>query len=424
MTERPPADPARRTGRPHRGGRPSAGLATVAALLVALVAGLVVPAGAATSDDAPTAADAGAAWLEAQLTGGGGAYIPNPDGTPNVGQTLQIALALAATASGEASFEKIVDWFEAAIAADGPSGGGDVAVGPTGNLLLVLDAAGRDPRSFGGHDLVAVLEGTLGLHTPGLYGAQDPAFDGVYRQSVVLLGLASAGATPAPEAIDWLVDQQCDATTPQAQGGWEAFRADTSVPCTVPDASFFSGADTNQTALALQALAVVGVAPDFDGLAFLDAAQLADGGFPYLPGGTADVNSTALVIQALVATGEDPQAGRWAEAGGTPVSSLLSWQLGCDSPDAGAFASPWSDGFPDGFATQQAVWGASLRSFPLGEVTFTAAADPCATTPPTTPTTAPGSSVDTTATTGPVALTAATAATAATPVAATPRYTG
>ncbi len=69
-----------------------------------------------------------------------------------------------------------------------------------------------------------------------------------------------------------------------------------------------------------------------------------------------DPNSTALVLQALIATG-DADAARFSDRAATPLSALLSFQLGCDAPesDRGAFTFPGSNGAPNGFATAQAV---------------------------------------------------------------------
>jgi hypothetical protein len=123
--------------------------------------------------------------------------------------------------------------------------------------------------------------------------------------------------------------------------------------------------------LAVEGLAAVGVSPTFDALAFLDATQEPDGGWAFIEGVGTDPNSTALVIQALVSVGEDPESAPWVEGGVSPYDSLISWQIGDGDPtDVGAFASPFSDGFPDQFATQQAVWGVSGLAFPLGLVEF------------------------------------------------------
>src|SRR5690606_18266567 len=88
-----------------------------------------------------------------------------------------------------------------------------------------------------------------------------------------------------------------------------------------------TGPDSNSTALAIEALAALGVAPPEDALAFLDSTQDANGGWAFLDGLDVDPNSTALVIMALVSRGEDPDSGRWREAGGSAYDSLLAWQI-------------------------------------------------------------------------------------------------
>lgn len=358
----------------HRALRPRAVVAVLVAA-IALLGAAVGPTGAQTSDEPGPAADAGATWLVSWIDPDG--YLANPDGSPDVGATRDIAVALAGTGTHEDTFGAIMSWMqddvETVIELDGADSAGSL-----GYLLLLADAADLDPTDFGGVDLVDRLAGTLDAFEPGLYGAGDPTFDGVFRQSIAVLGQLAVGATPPSGAVDWLVDQQCDATDPAAEGGWEAYRADPSAPCGPPDPAMFTGPDTNSTAVALQAFQALGQSPDFDPLAFLAASQGADGGFPYVAGGDVDPNSTALVIQAILAAGEDPSAGSWDDGGANPYTSLLSWQLGCDSPDAGGFASPFSDGEADLFASRQAVWGLAGQPFPFGTVSFGPADDPCA----------------------------------------------
>jgi hypothetical protein len=178
--------------------------------------------------------------------------------------------------------------------------------------------------------------------------------------------------------VAWLTDQQCGADAPPAAvGGWEAYRADTAVPCGPPDTNTFTGPDSNSTALAVQALAALGVVPAQDALGFLDATQAVDGGWAFIDGLEVDPNSTALVIQAIVSGGEDPDAGRWRESGGSPYDSLMAWQILSGDPlDVGGFASPFSDGFADLIATQQAIWGVAGTAFPFGPVDFGDTDDP------------------------------------------------
>jgi hypothetical protein len=161
-----------------------------------------------------------------------------------------------------------------------------------------------------------------------------------------ILGTAALSQTIPATAVDALAVQQQD------NGGWEW------------QAGF--GADTNTTALAVQALIAAGGDPADPAitaaLAFFDDAQQPDGGFVYDPATPeygSDANSTAYVVQALVAAGEDPAGERWSAAGATPYDFLLSLQ----QPD-GSFV--WQPGTPANLVTTAQVVPALLgRPYPL-----------------------------------------------------------
>jgi len=369
----------------------------VSLIAVSGVTVTVLPSYAAPpSSDPVTAAEYGASWL-ARLVNDQG-FIPNALDAPNVSATIDTALALGAARVDEATFDRMLDWARTNVESVIVQGGFDQP--GTIGLLLMLARLGDIPTNdFGGVDLLARLDATLGDFAPGLYGGSDPTYDGAYRQSMALLGIASTGTTPSPVATQWLVDQQCTGTPATATGGWQPYRANLADPCAAPDPVMFTGPDTNSTAAAIQALDALGVsAPLGPALDFLASVESETGGFGFIPGLDDDPNSTALVIQAIVAAGENPQSGRWMKGSHNPVTSLLSWQLGCDAAvaDRGAFASPFSDGEPDMFATRQAVWGASLQPFPFTPGSFHPAAVPCQVTVSTTTTSlAPGSSTST-----------------------------
>ena len=395
----PPAEAVAR----RRRARPLAALAAVVVAL-AVATPAVAPAAQAAppSTDGPTAAAYGARWSAAQVNAQG--FVPNPDSSPNVSATIETALSLAFTHVDRPTFDRIVGWLEANVETVIHHGSDD-SPGDLGYLLMIATVAGRSVTSFGGVDLPARLGATLGLHSPGLYGAADPTYDGAFRQSLAILGLVAAGRSVPTAAVTWLVDQQCGATPSSATGGWQPYRASTAVPCDAPDPNTFVGPDTNSTALAVQALVRVGTggaaSAAAGGLTFLAGAQAAGGGFGFLPGADPDPNSTGLVIQAIVAGGENPSAGRWAKGSGA-LGALLAWQLGCTAAadEIGAFSSPYSDGAPDAFATRQATWGASAVAFPPATGTFAAAPIPCQ-APTTTTTATPTTAAPTTSTTAP-----------------------
>jgi hypothetical protein len=241
------------------------------------------------------------------------------------------------------------------------------------------------------------------------------------------MGLVAAGAADAQPAA-WLAGQQC------ADAGFQSYKPPATA-CHPPDLNAFTGEDTNSTALATQALVDAGHAFSAGNpLNFLATTQNTDGGFGFFAGSSTDANSTGLVIQAVVAGGEDPRAGRWMKGSSTPLSALLSLQLGCEATaaDRGAFdfqaETPLK---PNALATEQAVPGAMSKPFPHASVTLTTAEPVVDCTPATTTTSTTPATTTTTTTAAPAAGATTAARTSAAPispvasaVAATPAFTG
>jgi hypothetical protein len=186
----------------------------------------------------------------------------------------------------------------------------------------------------------------------GLYGVQDPTYDGVYRQGLTILALTAAAAAVDRSAVRWLRRQQC------GNGRWTSFRQDLSARC--------GPGDSNATAMAVMALHALGrkAAPQ-RGLDWLVADQLPGGGWEYSKGWGADGNSTGLAVQALVAMGVDP--GTVAN-GGTGPEFLASLQLGCGSAVADRGALAYQPAVPlvaDTFATSQATQALAGSALPV-----------------------------------------------------------
>ncbi|MET9318688.1 prenyltransferase/squalene oxidase repeat-containing protein [Streptomyces sp. NPDC003038] len=200
----------------------------------------------------------------------------------------------------------------------------------------------------------------------GLYGKNDPTYDGVWRQSFALLAQHTVGVKPAPQAVDWLVGQQC------ANGAFASFRADTAKAC---DAATML--DSNATAAAVQALKALGgqdaaVKKSVD---WLKSVQNEDGGWSYVPGSPTESSSTALVISALSVAGEKPAEVK-SKADKSGYDALLPFQLGCDAEpaaDRGAFAYEIKDG--KRVANPDATAAATLAALGQGAVVTPAAAD-------------------------------------------------
>jgi hypothetical protein len=392
----------------HRSAfRPLAAVLAVA-LLTAGSALLPGASGAQGSSEPSVATVLGARWLADQLTPAGyveGLFAPGPD----VDATRDVAFTLAATGLEEEAFGAAFGWITANIEEviapdDEPDGAGTLGV-----LVMLALAVGEDPRDLGGVDLVARLEATYGLYEDGLYGEADPTFDGVLRQSLALLGFEAAGVPYPDGATTWLENQQClpGDSDPASEGGFPAYR-NPAEPCPAPSADTYTGAEVDATAVAIQYFALdeplgeVDAAVAEDALGFIEGARSASGGFPWYVGGDDSPNSTALAIGALVAMGEDATSS---------IGWLVDQQLGCDSPDAGAFTSSFSDGAADQFATRQAVLGVAGVSLPLDSTQWVTAADPCS-----DPSPGPGP--------GPGPLPGPTPADGAAVAAVTPRFTG
>ncbi|HEY5135680.1 MAG TPA: hypothetical protein VIJ41_07810 [Candidatus Nanopelagicales bacterium] len=223
----------------------------------------------------------------------------------------------------------------------------------------------------------------------GLFGDQDPTYDGVFRQSLGLLAYAAVGETPPADAVSWLLGQQCP------DGGFQAFRPVASDPCQKSDPIAYAGEDTNSTGIAAAALRAIGQPHAADrALAWAAGAQNSDGGFPYFVGGSSDANSTAVVLFGTNTAGRPPASV--AVGGVSAADFLVGLQLGCAgaaTDDDGGFAfQDYGSGLLDNDAASvQAVLalsGAALPVTPRTVSTSVPRAD-CTTSPPPSTTAGP-----------------------------------
>jgi hypothetical protein len=220
------------------------------------------------------------------------------------------------------------------------------SAGNIGSLLMAVSAAGLDPTSFAGHNLLQDLQCAYDAST-GAYNAQ------LFNDALAVLSLPAGAATP--KAKQFLASRQ------QTDGGWEF------------QAGF--GSDTNTTALVLMALVSAGGlnanATD-KALAYFKLHQKPSGGFEYavpftLPGDS-DPNSDAAVIEALLATGQDPTAATWSVGEKNAVTDLLTFQY----PSGGlGFARPGSSATAaaDAFSTTQALPALASKYLPIKKTT-------------------------------------------------------
>ena len=175
------------------------------AILLAATTLLTSSGDAATPAERTASVQAGADWLASQFTSDG--FIPTASDTPDYSNTAQSALALGAAVSHQATFDAAVAFLQAHV----DDYVGTARAATTVSARSATSCCSPTPRAcrapnFGGQDLVARLQATLGDFEPGLYGATDPSFDGAFRQGFAILGLVSQGVAPDPSA-DHLVDR-------------------------------------------------------------------------------------------------------------------------------------------------------------------------------------------------------------------------
>lgn len=177
--------------------------------------------------------------------------------------------------------------------------------------LMVVNAAGTDPHSFAGHDLVAEIlarardDGSF----PYVPGGRGEINDAIFA----IVSLAPVREPEAQAAIqaaaDWLIAQQND------DGGWAwSVRGRES--------------EADLTGAAIQALRAAGradTAAERSGLEYLHQIQNPDGGFPEFAGeAESNVASTAWAVQGIWAAGQNPEA--WLVGGHEPLGFLASLQ--------------------------------------------------------------------------------------------------
>ncbi len=346
-----------------------------AAVSLAIGLPLALPAGAQAAPASPSlpqpaAAQAAGRWLASQINSQG--FVPSSPGasTASLSSTAQVVLALSAVNVDIDVAQRALSYlqanFDTYVKANGSDGPGQLAL-----LILDVKALGRDPRNFGGVDLVARLLATqqAGGTDAGLFGTEAQVANysaGNYQQGLALSALAASGVkntAATASAVSWLEGQQCP------DGGWTS--PDNAQNACNGTPANYGGPDTNSTSLAVQGLVAQGTltpAVSAKALGFLTTGQDSDAGWSNFPNtattpGVTDPDSTALVIQALIAMGQSPTGSAFAKGSASPVSALLSFQLSSGS-GSGAFYFPPAPAPASLIATYQAV--PALVGLPFG----------------------------------------------------------
>ncbi|WP_240742126.1 prenyltransferase/squalene oxidase repeat-containing protein [Micromonospora zingiberis] len=359
------------------------GAVTATALVVLAATPLGV--GAAPSPTHAVAARDAATWLAGEYADG---VLPGPFTPEDWGLSIDGVIALTAAgvagATRQAATAQIAAHVRSYNSYDDWGIEGFTDGGATAKLLYVASAAGADPTDFGGWDLRAetltLLSGTGTGHQHGRITsrtteATGPDPSNTFDQSFAVLGLARSGGTPQ-EAVDFLIRQQCTA------GGFRLYPDADGAPSASCDAQGNATLDVDSTAMAVQALLAAGATAADEaaqrGADWLVAQQRADGSFGGSgPTSGANSNSTGLAGQALAAAGRDAEAARAAAA--LAALQLTAANAGAAAADAGAIAyasdaltEAVRDGIAENFrdqwrrATAQALLG--LAQIPLGRI--------------------------------------------------------
>ncbi len=166
-------------------------------------------------------------------------------------------------------------------------------------MILALYAAGKNPRNFGGVDLVELLKSKL--KDSGQIG------DFTYTTIWGLMALKVSGENVS-KTVKWLINQQ----NTDGGFGWAPGQP----------------SDYDDTAAAIQALVASNVSCDSyvikEAFEYLKTGQNDDGGFRYFGNSSSNAASDSWVIQAIVACGEDPI--EWKKNNVSVIDHLLSLQ--------------------------------------------------------------------------------------------------
>jgi hypothetical protein len=306
--------------------------AVASTLLVALALVSVLPARAQASDT-----DRAGLWMAgAQNADGGWGSSPQSDSSTEM--TAWAVLGLEALGVNPLDASKSghdpVGYLRARV--DELSSPGDFA-----RTILALEGAGIDPRSFGGHDLVAALEKRR--RSNGSYEGWPGS------TAFAVIALRSAGGGGIDQSVSWLARVQ------NGDGGWGD----------VPG----SPSTADGTGAVMQALPNTSAAQH--GLGYLRKVQRPNGGFALGGSGAVNSQSTAWAVQGMLALGKDPASVR--EGGKSALDYLAARQ----DADGHYRYSSSSDQTPV-WVTGQVLTAVAGKFFPVPAV----APAPASETPP------------------------------------------
>ena len=254
-------------------------------------------------------------FLTRELRAGGGLLdYPGTD-QADLGVSADAVLGVLAARSGRTQVAASTTAIEAS--ADdylGPTfGATELYAGPVAKLAILAAATDRDPRAFGGHDLIADLAALESVD--GRFADRTAYTDSsnTFTQALGIIAQVRAGISPSAKSVNFLVAQQCSDGGLRMTPGAE--------PCV---------SDPDAASMAVTALSAAGshAAESTAALDYLARRQGSDGGLGGGVGASAvNANSTGLAGMAF-RLGDRREAWRAAQ------SYLMSVQFGCDAPDS------------------------------------------------------------------------------------------
>jgi Prenyltransferase and squalene oxidase repeat len=299
--------------------------APIVASAVALALVLALPAMAA----AATPAERAETYLmRAQNKDGGFGAAPKVGSSPLY--TGWSGLGLASAGHNPRDVKRRDGRSAAAYVVRGSASLGDI--GEIERTVLLARAAGMDPRSFGGRNLLAEIEKRR---------RDDGSISGFVSYTAFgILALRASGASAGSATVRWLVGSQ------NGDGGFGVARA--------------SSSDSDMTGAALQALATVGRAHGGAAqraVSWLRANQNDDGGFGQFKGRDSNSQSTSYALQGLLAAG----------AGGGTVSRARAYIVRLQRSN-GSVAYSSSSGQTPVWVTAQALMALEGKPLPIAAV--------------------------------------------------------
>jgi energy-coupling factor transport system substrate-specific component len=234
------------------------------------------------------------------------------------------------------------------------NGGSVRDIGEIERTVLLLEAAGLDPRRFAGRDLVAAITAKR---------RPDGSISGYVSYTAFgILALKAAGERAGGSTVAWLIRAQ------REDGGFGL----------VPSAT----SDSDMTGATLQALAAVGRGRSpaaGRAVDWLRANQNDDGGFGQFRGRDSNAQSTSYAVQGLVA----------ADAGGAVLSRALAYLRGLQRRDGSIAYSSTSRQTPV-WVTAQALMALERTPLPVETVPREKRSRPAAEEQQAAPAPAPG----------------------------------